>query len=380
MVWNWQLDNWPDFTWDETKLTRVEKLFIEGTGIVSGATRHIEKSEQEALTVELMSIEALDTSEIEGEYLNRDSVQASIKRILGLSTSSRRATPAESGVAEMMVNLYQTSQAPLSKKKLSEWHDMLMNGRRDLNIIGNYRTHTEPMQIVSDPGYARKIHFEAPPSKQVAKEMSQYLKWIANTAPSGGKTLPAITRAGIAHLWFESIHPFEDGNGRIGRAISEKILNESLSSANITVLAKILLKRRKEYYMKLGESNKSLEITSWLLWFASVVIEAQKNTVAYIEFIINKTKMLDRLRNKLNKRQEKVLLRIFREGLDGFTGGLSASNYMTITGAASATTTRDLHDLVNKSALVRTGEKKSTRYFLAMDLNRVNVVTVEDIL
>lgn len=379
-MWNWQTKGWPNFQWESEKLLRAENMFIEGAGVVAGALRHMLLDDQQLLSVELISAEALDTSEIEGEYLNRDSVHSSIRRELGLKTDKHGVAPAEAGVAEMMVNLYKTLPDPLDEFTLFEWHKMLMNGRRDLDEIGSYRRHVEPMQIVSGPDYARKIHYEAPPSAQVAKEMAYCLEWFSATSPGSTSALPALTRAAIVHLWFESIHPFEDGNGRIGRAIAEKALAQGFGSPIMTVLAKILLKRRKEYYSLLNAASKSLEITDWILWFATAAIEAQRNTLTYIDFIINKTKLIDSVRNKLNARQEKALLRMFREGPDGFKGGLSAANYMQVTGATSASTTRDLHDLVEKGALRRVGERKSTRYFLAMDLKPVKTVSVDDIL
>ncbi|MCH9644737.1 MAG: Fic family protein [Gammaproteobacteria bacterium] len=379
-MWNWQSKKWPNFQWDSKKLVRAESLFIEGAGVVAGSFRHMPSDDRQLLAVELMSAEALDTSEIENEYLDRDSVQSSICRELGLKTDKRIATPAEVGIAEMMVGLYQTFSDPLSESTIFKWHQMLMNGRRDLDEIGSYRTHVDAMQIVSGPDYDRKVHFEAPPSAQVPKEMLAYLEWFSATSPDGVSPLPALTRAAIAHLWFESIHPFEDGNGRIGRAISEKVLAQGFSSPTITVLAKILLKRRKEYYAFLNAASKSLEIMDWILWFAAVAIEAQRNTLAYMDFIINKTKLLDRVRNKLNPRQEKALLRMFREGPNGFKGGLSATNYIRLTGATTASTTRDLRNLVDMGALRRVGERKSTRYFLAMNLDPVATVSVNDIL
>jgi Fic family protein len=240
-----------------------------------------------------------------------------------------------------------------------------MNGRHDLDRLGLYRDHPEPMQIVSGPDYARKIYFEAPPSKQVEAEMETFLRWFSDTSPYGTHSLPIITRAGIAHLWFESIHPFEDGNGRIGRAIAEKALSQSLSpNPCMTVLANVLLKRRKEYYAALHAASRTLEITTWLEWFATVTLEAQQNTLLHIDFVIDKAKLLDQIRSQLNPRQEKVLLRMFREGPEGFKGGLSVANYKSITGATTPTTTRDLSNLVEMGALNKTGERKGTRYFL----------------
>jgi hypothetical protein len=148
------------------------------------------------------------------------------------------------------------------------------------------------------------------------------------------------------------------------RAIAEKALSQGFSKPVMTVLAKILLKKRKEYYQQLGLASQTLNLTSWLLWFANIALEAQQNTYFYIDFIIKKSVILREAAGKINPRQEKVLLRLFHAGPDGFVGGLSAKNYMSITGASVATTTRDLNDLVKKNILKRTGELKGTRYFL----------------
>jgi len=178
--------------------------------------------------------------------------------------------------------------------------------------------------------------------------------------------LPALTRAGIAHLYFESIHPFEDGNGRIGRAIAEKAIAQSLSRPVLTGLATAMLARRRAYYRALEAGSRSLEITPWLEWFADTALEAQRRTASLVEFLVAKARLLERLREQLNPRQEEALLRMLREGPSGFHGGLSAGNYMTITGASPATATRDLADLVDKRALVRTGERRHARYRVAL--------------
>ena len=195
--------------------------------MVIGSSRHLDETSRETLVVEIMSVDALATSAIEGEVLDRDSVQSSIRRQLGLAGDRRSVGAAEAGIAEMMVSLYRSLPNlldPLDHDRLHAWHRMVMNGRRDLEAIGRYRTHREPMQIVSGAVYAPRVHFEAPPSEQVPAEMERFLAWFEDTAPTGSRPLPALTRAGLAHLWFESIHPFEDGNGRIGRAIAEKAL------------------------------------------------------------------------------------------------------------------------------------------------------------
>jgi len=343
-----------------------------------GTVKHLGTDERDQLTIEAMSTEAVTTSEIEGETLDRASVQSSIRKQLGLSTDNRRVRAAEQGIAEMMVDLYRSFAAPLTDETLFAWHRMLVGGRRDLKDVARYRTGEEPMQVVSGAIYDPKVHFEAPPSTQVAPEMARFIDWFDRTAPGGEEALPALTRAGIAHLYFETIHPFEDGNGRIGRAIAEKCLAQTLGQPTLTALAATMLALRKSYYDALEAANKHNEITAWLAWFAGVVIEAQRRTIALVEFLIDKAKLFDRLRGQLNQRQEKVLLRMFREGPEGFKGGLSAGNYSTITGASPATATRDLVDLIAKGALIRVGERRHTRYHLGVPLRAVRRVSLNE--
>lgn len=366
MTWNWQKPDWPNFRWDSSRLADAEEKFLLGAGVGLGATKHLGAEESNLLIVEAMSGEALTTSEIEGEILNRASVQSSIRRQLGLAADQRRIPPAEQGISELMVDLYRSTAEPVSEQMLFRWHGMLTLGRRDLIDIGRFRASAEPMQVVSGAMGAEKLHFEAPPSSRVPTEMSRWIAWFNRTGPRSSESLPAITRAGIAHLYFESIHPFEDGNGRIGRALAEKALAQRFSQPAMTGLATTILAHQKSYYEALERANKDNEITEWLAWFALIAIEAQRRTLTLVEYLIAKTRLLDRLRGKINARQEKALLRMMKEGPERFKGGLSAGNYATITGATPATTTRDLSDLVEKGALVRTGERKHARYALKL--------------
>jgi Fic family protein len=378
MKWNWQQPDWPIFGWDKVRLAAAEEQFLLAGGVVLGTVKHLESEERDQLTIEAMSTEAVTTSEIEGEFLDRASVQSSIRRHLGLATDGRRVRPAEEGMAEMMVDLNRSFAVPLSDEMLFAWHRMLVRGRRDLKDVGHYRTSDEPMQVVSGAMHAPTVHFEAPPSSQVTSEMNHFIDWFARTAPGSENPLPPLTRAGIAHLYFECIHPFEDGNGRIGRAIAEKSLAQSLGHPTLTALAATILVRRKDYYEALEAANKQNEITGWLAWFAGIAIEAQRRTIALVEFLIDKAKLLDRLRGHLNARQEKALLRVLGEGTEGFKGGLSAGNYSNTTGASPATATRDLADLVRKGALIRDGERKHARYQLALPSRTIRRITLNE--
>lgn len=367
MTWNWQQADWTHFSYDSAKIEASEKQLLMGTGLLFGAFKHLADEDKQQLIIELISNEALKTSAIEGEYLDRDSLQSSILRQFGLVSDNRKIPAAEQGIAEVMVDLYRDFAAPLSHNLLFQWHSMLTNGRRDLNDIGRYRRHTEPMQIVSGAIYAPKIHFEAPPSSQMLTEMEQFISWFNDTAPTGKKPLSALLRAGITHLYFVSIHPFEDGNGRIGRALAEKALAQCLGQPTLIAIAYTIERNKKAYYSALEQANRHNEITPWLIYFADLVLNAQNFTATWIEFLISKAKLYDRLRGQLNLRQEKVLARLFYAGPDGFIGGLSAEKYIGITGAPRATATRDLQDLVGKGALLRHGERKHTRYVLNLN-------------
>ncbi len=308
----------------------------------------------------------MQTSEIEGEILNRDSVQSSIRRQFGLATDARKVPPAEQGIAEMVSDLYQSSQEPLTAGKLFEWHSMLTNGRRDLRDIGRYRTGSCPMQVVSGALHNPKVHFEAPPSEVVPREIEKFLVWFGETGPSADRPPPILTRAGIAHLYFVSIHPFEDGNGRIGRAISEKSVSESLGQPTLISLSRVISDRRNTYYDLLEQNNRTTEVTSWLVYFAETILSAQLATQKAIDRIIEKTKFFERFRGQLNERQEKAIARMFHE-VEGFKGGMSAEKYVRITGTSRATATRDLQELTVVGAVVRSGALKSTRYHLGID-------------
>ena len=377
MKWNWQQPDWPRFSWSRDRLARAEEQFLVGGGVILGSVSHLDGDSRERLIVESMSEEAVTSSEIEGELLDRLSVQSSIRRQLGLATDARRASPAEQGIAEMMVDLYRNSSQPLDEVTLWSWHRMVMQGRRDIHEVGRYRSHAESMQVVSGKAHDPRVHFEAPPAAEVPEHMAAFLEWFDRTGPSGAETLPALTRAGTAHLYFESIHPFEDGNGRIGRAISEKALAQGLGAPTLTALARTILAHRRAYYDSLEASNKRNDISDWLAWFAGIALEAQQRTRAQVEFLIDKTKLLDRLRDAVNERQLAVLLRMLREGPEGVEGGLSAGNYVSIAKTSPATATRDLADLVSRGALIRTGERRYTRYHLTIPLRPVSPVLVD---
>ncbi len=364
MKWNWQQPDWPVFKWDSAALGALEARFLQQSGIVIGSVKHLGDDDRASLTIDLLTGEALKTSEIEGEILNRDSVQSSLRRQFGLDTDHRRIPPAERGISDMMISLYRDFAEPLTDQTLFTWHHMILNGRQDIRAIGRYRDHDDPMQVVSGPLHKPKVHFEAPPSSAMANEMQRFIAWFAETGPDGNASLPALTRAAIAHLFFVSIHPFEDGNGRIARALAEKALSQAVGQPSLIALSHIIQRKRSAYYDALEAANKRNEITQWLTYFAETVIDAQHHSLALVDFLMAKTKFYDQFRDSMNERQAKVIARMFREGLDGFKGGLSAGNYITIADTSRATATRDLQELVASGAFTSSGALKSSRYHL----------------
>jgi Fic family protein len=362
--WNWKQLNWPNFSYDKKQLENLEFNFSKNTGIVLGAIKHIEGVSKDDLLVEILSEEAIKTSEIEGEILNRESVQSSIKKNLGLLADKRKIGSAESGISEMMVDLYHNFNKKLSHKQLFEWHKMITNGRRDLKDIGKYRTHQDAMQVVSGGLDKPTIHFEAPLSNHIQSEMDQFITWFNEVHHPKNKSILPLVKAGITHLYFVCIHPFEDGNGRIARALAEKSIALSANQPTLISLSHAIEAHKKKYYTSLEDNNTSLEITDWLLYFSETILEAQQNTLKRIDFIVEKTKFFDRFSNQLNTRQQKVIVRIFEAGHTGFVGGLSAEKYTKIAKTSASTATRDLKDLVEKGILIKTGILKSTRYLL----------------
>ena len=360
-MWNWQQTDWPHFTYEAKSLEKLERTFLHKSGILRGTFQHLGDDEKSSLIIDFISNEALKTSEIEGEYLRRTSLQSSIRQHFGLAAENYPISAAERGIANLMVDLYQTFGAPLTHETLYSWHKMLMGSRPDVQDIGCYRTHLAPMQVISAYG---DVHFEAPPSTQMTHEMDSFVTWFNCTAPDESDPLPALIRAGMTHLYFVSIHPFEDGNGRIGRALAEKALAQSLGQPTLLALSHTIEQSKREYYRALGQANGQNEITTWLLYFAQTLIAAQSHSLAQVEFLIAKAKLFDQLRGQLNLRQEKVVLRMFREGPAGFEGGLSAKNYRAIAKTSKATATRDLTDLVAKGALIKQGTLKYSRYYL----------------
>lgn len=318
----------------------------------------------DVLTVDLLEDEGYKTSEIEGYSLDKELIRVSLRRCLGLKARYRKVEPQEYGVAEMLVALMESFDRPLDDATLHLWHEMLMNGRRDL-AVGRYRDHPEPMQIVSGPEWQLQVHYEAPPSEQVPREMERFVQWFNETAPKGERPLPALTRAGLAHLYFVSIHPYEDGNGRIARALSQKAIYQNLGEPTYPVLSQVFQATRQDYYNRLEISQRRLSAGSWLEYFVDAAIQAQKNSLELAGFAFEKQRLGKNVREiGINERQSNALNWLLGCRLEIINKGITADDYMRLTDAPPATATRDLKDLVSKGALRSAGALKSTRYWV----------------
>jgi len=364
MPWNWELPDWPKFIYDPDRIANLERQFLLGTGSAFAYLKTIDEQEYKRFIVEILSSEGLESSRIEGEILDRESLQSSIKQHFGLQVTPKKGADREHRMAGLLCNVYETVDKQLTHEMLWQWHSMLFKDSSSVTDCGKYRTHTEPMQIVSNRHDSSRVFFEAPPSARVFHEMSAFIDWFNSANISGS----ILGRAAIAHIYFESIHPFEDGNGRIGRVIVEKILSQGVGRPILVAISKMLEKRKKEYYAALEKCNRTLEVQHWVEFFSSVVLQAHEESISLLYFLIAKSKMFNALSGQINSRQSKVLLRMFEEGPNGFKGGLSAENYIAISKATRTTATRDLTDLVEKGALVKTGELRYTRYRLNLSI------------
>lgn len=367
MSYNWQQADWPNFRFDLSPVEDALLAIAGHAGKVSGLLAGLPQGLETEAVLDLMIAEAIQSSAIEGEILQRPDVVSSIRNHLGLNRSPEPVrNPMADGAGELMAAVRRGFADPLSETVLFSWHRMLMRGATNIRT-GEWRSGGDPMQVVSGLMHRPKVHFEAPPAAAVPGEMAHFVSWFNVTSPDGRSPFKhAAVRSAIAHLYFESIHPFEDGNGRIGRAISEKALSQGLGHPVPISLSRSIEARRSAYYDALESAQRSNEITGWLVYFVETVRQAFLESEQQIAFTVGKARFLDRHRDSLNERQAKVIQRMLEAGPGGFTGGMNARKYIALTRASKATATRDLQDLVAKGALLPTGAGRSMSYRLEM--------------
>lgn len=365
MTYNWQIPQWPNFIYEVEEIQPLILAFAQETGEVSGVIQVLSDDLRQETLLKLMLSEAVKTSEIEGEYISREDVMSSIRNNLGLNENPVNVKDQRAGgIAQLMLEVRKSFNQPLSLELLQTWHGILMANARNINP-GEWRIGTEPMQIVSGAYGREVVHYEAPPSSDVPKAMEGFVQWYNNAIfPLKGEVAEAILKSAVAHLYFESIHPFEDGNGRIGRAIAEKALSQSLGRPVMLSLSKIIELNKGAYYAALKDAQRSLEITAWVNYFASVVLEAQRDAKVMIQFTLKKAQFFDRYKQQLNERQLKIVNKMLEKGVEGFEGGMTAKKYIGISKTSKATATRDLQQLQEIGVFVQEGAGRAVRYQL----------------
>ena len=357
-MYNWQHKNWPEFTFDSSSIDNELMKFMLKAGELKGIISALPEVISTETIIQIMVSEAIKTSEIEGEIINRIDVMSSIRKNLGLPISKEPKDKNAIGLSQLIIDVRNTYRQPLTESKILEWHKLLMGNNRRINA-GQWRKDTEPMQVISGSASNPKIHFEAPPSKNISKEMKRFIEWYNKSEISS-----PIIKAAVAHLYFESIHPFEDGNGRIGRAIAEKALSQGFDHPIMFSISKSIEENRSAYYIALQNAQQKLDLTKWIQWFASIIIFAQDDAEKTIQFTVKKVKFFDKYDKNFNERQRKVINRILEEGFNGFKGGMNVKKYISITGTSKATATRDLQELTEMKVFLMNGAGRASSYQL----------------
>lgn len=378
----WQHPGWPGLVFDAGALEYDLNLARLQQGRLLGQMDAIGAADAQEVTRELWVQEAMATAAIEGEKLDLEAVRSSVYRRLGLADLPTHDRHVD-GLVEVMQDATDGYQSVLDEDRLCRWQSALFpggtSGLRRI-AVGRYRDHADPMQIVSGRQGREVVHYTAPASANVAAQMQLFLAWFEETRPSHHTATPlshstpaqsaapsvnGIARAAIAHLWFESIHPFEDGNGRLGRAIVDMAIAQDLGSpARLFGLSRQMLESRAAYYDALNHAQLGdLDVTPWVQWFVRAFTACCIKSQAVVKQALEKAAF--RLRASgfsLNERQNKILSRLLEAGDGGFLGGMTADKYSKITGTSKATATRDLAELLRHGLLMVEGVGKATRY------------------
>jgi len=362
----WQQKTWPELIWDNSRLITLLGQVAREQGCLLGRMHDLGFELRREAQLSTLTEDVVRSSEIEGERLDSNQVRSSIARRLGMEVSGLVAADRDvEGVVEMMLDATTHYAQPLTDDRLFGWHASLFPaGRSGLHkiTVGHWRNdNSGPMQVVSGPIGRQKVHYEAPPAARVCKEMQRFLSWFA--AP--GRTDPLLV-AGLAHLWFVTIHPFEDGNGRIARAIADMALARSEGSPQrFCSMSAQIRRERSDYYLMLERTQKgSPDVTSWQEWFLSCLHRAIEGSQKTLRSVLTKARFWERFaQQSLNTRQVKVLNSL----LDGFEGKLTTSKWAKLTKSSQDTAYRDILDLVERGALRRDpGGGRSTSYSLVV--------------
>ena len=366
MNYIYQRKEWPKMTWDAERLAGLLANVRHRQGRLIGRMEGLGFSLRNEAVLQTLTEDVLKSNEIEGEKLDRDQVRSSIARRLGLDVGGLVAVDRHvEGVVEMMLDATGHYAEPLTEERLFAWHAALFpTGRSGMTkiAVGRWRdVQSEPMQVVSGPIGREKVHYQAPKAKRVPGEMASFLKWF-NAPPA----IDPVMAAGLAHLWFVTIHPFEDGNGRMDRAIADMALARSEKSTQrfYSMSAQIRLERSVYYEVLERTQQGGLEITPWLEWFLGCLDRAIEGAEQILTGIFHKARFWESHAKKpFNERQRMILNRLF----DGFDGKLTSSKWAKLAKCSQDTASRDIDDLVKRGVLVKEpGGGRSTSYALAI--------------
>jgi Fic family protein len=369
----WQAPGWPGLTWDPVALTPALAQARLAQGRLLGLAAGLGMADLAQLQLTEWTQEALATASIEGEALQLNSVRASAARRLGLAETAAVKGDAR---AEATLDVLQAAvshwERPLRDKDLFAWHGALFPmGRSGVAriVTGGWRTHAEPMQIVTARlGKPDVVHYAAPASADVPRQMRLWIEWFNER--SRVPQIDGLVRAAVTHLWFEAVHPFEDGNGRIGRAVAELALAQDMrSSQRLFSLSSQLAQDRAGYYAQLqaATGNSNLDVTQWVSWFVDRIRAAFDAATAQMQKALDHTRYWTQVHAQhpeLSASQRKCLARLLEAQPDGFAGGMSTEKYANLTGLSRATAYRELTQLTEWGLLERTGVGRGTRYAL----------------
>lgn len=366
--WIWQQPDWPDFNWQADRLTLLLRECVQAQGQLLGMAGSVSNSLSAQSELDALLQNIVTSSAIEGEQLNVGSVRSSLARRLGLETADDdNVSPRSEGLARLMLDATRRFAEPLTLERLLEWHSLLFpeqeNGLSSRAINVAALRGDEPMQVVSGRIERPTVHFEAPPRQGLEQQLERFLKWFETSQHEAG--LDPLLRAGIAHFWFVTLHPFDDGNGRLTRTITDLALAQGEARAiRFYAMSASILDDRAGYYRILESSQKAtLDITDWLTWFLQTLLRSLQQAIARIEGVLGKARFWQAHReSELSVEQIKVLNRLLG-GERGFEQGISAAQYLAVAKVSKATATRHLAELVEKGCLQRLpGGGRSTRY------------------
>lgn len=365
-LWIWQQPDWPNFTWQADPLAPLLRACTQAQGRLLGMLGAVGSDTEAQSSLDALLQNIVTSSAIEGEQLNVGSVRSSLAKRLGISEEGRVSARSE-GLAQLLLDATSAHQQPLDLQKLHRWHCWLFPSDDNLLArplrVGTLRGE-EPMQVVSGRLDRPTVHFEAPPRQGLEEQLADFLTWFESSHSDAG--LDPLLRAGIAHFWFVTLHPFDDGNGRLTRAITDMALAQAEQQAiRFYAMSASILDDRAGYYRILEASQKgTLDITAWLQWFLTTLLKSLEQALARIDQVLAKARFWQTHRSQaLSAEQIKVLNRLLDGGERGFENGISAAQYQAAAKVSKATATRHLGDLLEKGCIVRLpGGGRSTRY------------------